>query len=99
VSEVEHAPSYFNTQSISTDDAFGDPALRLLKVGDVIQLERHGFYRVDRPYVSPLVPMVLFMVPGESYYTCVVTCYMLVHCCVACVYHACKVLYLLLSVY
>jgi glutamyl-tRNA synthetase len=67
LAETECASAFFNRHSITTVDAFGDPALRLLQVGDIIQLERHGFYCVDRPYVSHLVPMVLFMVPGESH--------------------------------
>jgi glutamyl-tRNA synthetase len=41
----------------------GDPALRNLKKGEVIQLERRGFYICDRPYLGPDKPPVLFMIP------------------------------------
>ena len=41
----------------------GDPALRNLKKGEVIQLERRGFYICDRPYLSEDKPAVLFMIP------------------------------------
>ena len=40
------------------------PACVDLKVGDVIQLERRGFFRVDVPYGgSTDKPLVLFMIP------------------------------------
>lgn len=43
--------------------AVGDHELRNAKQGDVVQLERRGYFRVDRPYLSPTKPLVLFMVP------------------------------------
>ncbi|KAF0685416.1 Aste57867_22682 [Aphanomyces stellatus] len=43
--------------------AIGDHGLRNLQVGDVIQLERRGYFRVDQPYVSKDRPLVLFMIP------------------------------------
>lgn len=41
----------------------GDPGLRNIRQGDVIQLERRGFFRVDKPYGGEGKPLVLFMVP------------------------------------
>jgi len=44
--------------------ALGDPYLRTTQKGEVIQLERKGFYRCDRPYGgSPDKPAVLFLIP------------------------------------
>ncbi|EQC32783.1 hypothetical protein SDRG_09754 [Saprolegnia diclina VS20] len=43
--------------------ALGDHGLRNLQYGDVIQLERRGYFRVDAPYVSKDKPLVLFMIP------------------------------------
>lgn len=43
--------------------AIGDHELRTAQVGDIVQLERRGYFRVDRPYLSADKPLVLFMVP------------------------------------
>lgn len=44
--------------------AWGDPNMRGLQKGDVIQLERRGYFIVDVPLVKPgKQPMVLFEVP------------------------------------
>jgi glutamyl-tRNA synthetase len=55
---------YVNPNTIATTSVIGDINLKTLKVGDVIQLERRGFYRVDSPYRgSEDKPIVLYMIP------------------------------------
>lgn len=51
----------------------GDPELKKCKVGDIVQLQRRGFYRVDQAYApaselsSIEQPVVLFFIPdGHS---------------------------------
>ncbi|KAI0504474.1 hypothetical protein KFK09_015426 [Dendrobium nobile] len=43
--------------------ALGDSNMRNLKCGDVIQLERKGYFRCDIPFVRSSKPMVLFAIP------------------------------------
>ncbi|KAM5560835.1 hypothetical protein ABKV19_021804 [Rosa sericea] len=43
--------------------ALGDSNMRNLKRGDVLQLERKGYFRCDVPYLRPSKPIVLFAIP------------------------------------
>ncbi|GMN23176.1 hypothetical protein TIFTF001_000021 [Ficus carica] len=43
--------------------ALGDANMRNLKRGEVLQLERKGYFRCDVPYVRPSKPVVLFAIP------------------------------------
>ena len=44
-------------------EALGDSNMRILQKGEVIQLERKGYYIVDKPYLRPGKPMVLLNIP------------------------------------
>lgn len=45
-------------------EALGDPNMRCLQKGDIIQLERRGYFIVDVPLIKPgKQPMVLFEIP------------------------------------
>ncbi|XP_031617339.1 bifunctional glutamate/proline--tRNA ligase isoform X2 [Contarinia nasturtii] len=50
----------------------GDPELKKCKVGDIIQLQRRGFFRVDNAYAPPSIhtgkasPVILFEIPDGS---------------------------------
>ncbi|GJY73127.1 glutamate--tRNA ligase, cytoplasmic, partial [Tanacetum coccineum] len=43
--------------------AVGDSNMRELKCGDILQLERKGYFRCDVPFISPSKPIVLFAIP------------------------------------
>lgn len=43
--------------------AYGDSNMRNLKRGEVLQLERKGYFRCDVPFVRPSKPIVLFAIP------------------------------------
>ncbi len=43
--------------------ALGDPNMRTLQKGDVIQLERKGYFMVDVPLVRSGQPITLFSIP------------------------------------
>ncbi len=63
--EGEDFKDYLNPVTKAESAGWADPALRNLKQGDVIQLERRGFYICDRPYLGPDQGQgpVLFMIP------------------------------------
>lgn len=44
-------------------EAIGDANLADLRQGDIIQLERKAFFRVDRPFQAPHTPMRLIQIP------------------------------------
>lgn len=41
----------------------GEPGLRNLQKGQIIQLERRGFFRVDKVFMSAAKPLTLITVP------------------------------------
>ena len=61
--EDDKFEDFINPDTQAETVVIGDPGLRTLKEHDIIQLERRGFYRVDRPYVNEGKPLKLFMVP------------------------------------
>lgn len=58
----ELAP-FVNPDTKKETSALGDPNMRNLKCGDVIQLERKGYFRCDVPFVKSSKPIVLFSIP------------------------------------
>lgn len=61
--EDDDFKEFINPNTLATTGAIGDTGLKTLQKDEVIQLERRGYYRVDRPYVSEEKPLMLFMVP------------------------------------
>eukprot|EP00201_Polytomella_parva_P009213 CAMPEP_0175064070 /NCGR_PEP_ID=MMETSP0052_2-20121109/15117_1 /TAXON_ID=51329 ORGANISM="Polytomella parva, Strain SAG 63-3" /NCGR_SAMPLE_ID=MMETSP0052_2 /ASSEMBLY_ACC=CAM_ASM_000194 /LENGTH=719 /DNA_ID=CAMNT_0016330357 /DNA_START=184 /DNA_END=2343 /DNA_ORIENTATION=+ len=54
---------FVNDQSRTVKVAVGDINTAKLAKGEIIQLERKGYYIVDEPYVSSDKPVVLFAIP------------------------------------
>ncbi|KAF3454755.1 hypothetical protein FNV43_RR05203 [Rhamnella rubrinervis] len=50
--------------------AVGDSNIRNLKRGEVLQLERKGYFICDAPYVRPSKPVVLYAIPDGRQQTC-----------------------------
>jgi glutamyl-tRNA synthetase len=61
--EEDDWKAFVNQNTMATTEVIGDAGLKTLQEHDVIQLERRGFYRVDRPYINSDKPMVLYMIP------------------------------------
>ncbi|XP_070181342.1 bifunctional glutamate/proline--tRNA ligase-like isoform X2 [Littorina saxatilis] len=65
----EDFKQYINTDSKKEQEMVGDPCLASLKKGEIIQLQRRGYFICDQPYqpASPYTgrasPCVLFSVP------------------------------------
>ncbi|XP_069029580.1 bifunctional glutamate/proline--tRNA ligase isoform X1 [Embiotoca jacksoni] len=69
ITKEDDFKDYINKNSKLEEKMLGDPCLKSLKKGDVIQLQRRGFYICDQPYepVSPNSckesPCVLLYIP------------------------------------
>jgi glutamyl-tRNA synthetase len=50
-SQGEDIKDFINPNSRKTSFAIGEPALRNVQHGSIIQLERKGFFRVDKSFV------------------------------------------------
>lgn len=61
--EDDKFEDFINPDTMAETEVIGDPGLRTLKENDIIQLERRGYYRVDRPHVNDSKPLMLFMIP------------------------------------
>ena len=61
--EDDKFEDFINPNTMATTEVIGDPGLKTLQEHDIIQLERRGYYRVDRCYQSPSKPLILYMIP------------------------------------
>lgn len=61
--EDEEFENFINPDTLAATDVIGDAGLKTLREHDIIQLERRGYYRVDRPYINESKPIILFMIP------------------------------------
>jgi len=60
--EDDNWEDFLNPQTEFRSEALCDENVKELKADDIIQFERKGYYRVDRPYADGK-PAVLFMIP------------------------------------
>ncbi len=61
--EEDKFEDFINPNTQAETEVIGDAGLRTLKVNDIIQLERRGYYRVDKAYFNEERPLQLFMIP------------------------------------
>lgn len=63
IEENENFQDYRNPNSFKTTQLLGDAGLKKLQKDDIIQLERRGYYRVDRQYIKGNRSIVLLKIP------------------------------------
>eukprot|EP00967_Tisochrysis_lutea_P033798 scaffold40223_cov32-Tisochrysis_lutea.AAC.2 len=63
IEEDDDIKTVLNDHTKFTFAARGEPAMRQLKKGDIIQVERRGFYMCDAPFVRRSDPMQLIFIP------------------------------------
>mmetsp|Transcript_4746 Transcript_4746/g.4905 ORF Transcript_4746/g.4905 Transcript_4746/m.4905 type:complete len:635 (+) Transcript_4746:1-1905(+) len=63
LADNENFQDFLNPITKIESSALGDPCMRTIQVGTVIQLERKGFFRCDVAYGGPARPVVLFSIP------------------------------------
>ena len=61
--EGDNLEDLINPNTEADTEVIGDAGLKTLKEHDIIQLERRGFFRVDRAYVNESKPLKLYMIP------------------------------------
>jgi glutamyl-tRNA synthetase len=61
--EEDNMQDYINPHTMATSEVLGDAGLKTLREHEIIQLERRGYYRVDRPYINSTKPLILYMIP------------------------------------
>lgn len=61
--EEDNFEDFVNSNTMTTIAAMGDRNMRVLSKGDIIQLERKGYFIVDRPFWKSSLPMILFNIP------------------------------------
>jgi glutamyl-tRNA synthetase len=61
--EDDEFMDYVSKDSWHEAAALGDANMRALQAGDVVQLERKGYFRVDEALTAPGKPLLLFAVP------------------------------------
>jgi glutamyl/glutaminyl-tRNA synthetase len=61
--EDDNFLDFINPNTLATTEVIGDSYMRNLQEHEVIQLERRGFFRVDRPYINNEKPLILYMIP------------------------------------
>jgi len=63
IEEGENFQDFINPLSMGEMSVLVEPALRSLNTGDIIQLVRRGFFRVDSPHISDASPLRLIFIP------------------------------------
>jgi len=63
LAEDDRFEDFVNPHTREESDAWCDPCVGTVAAGEVIQLERKGFYRCDVPYGGVDQPAVLFLIP------------------------------------
>jgi glutamyl-tRNA synthetase len=67
IEEDENFEDFINPNTLASTEVIGDAGLKSLQEHDIIQLERRGYYRVDRPYINDSKHLILYMIPdGKS---------------------------------
>ncbi|VDD83405.1 unnamed protein product [Mesocestoides corti] len=72
ISKDENFVDFVNRDAVTEESYFGDPQLRHLRSGDIIQIQRKGFFICDRPYMAcheatgKESPCVLIFIPDGA---------------------------------
>ena len=61
--EDDNFQDHINPNTLASSEVIGDIGLKSLQKNEIIQLERRGFYRVDRPFINDEMGIHLFMIP------------------------------------